>query len=121
MYADFLNDRCDIYHLTEKASRRGYGIDDGTTYEYPDVPDIENVKCHFNRQRVVAPIYSQSPYRTYQGATKLQLPLGTDVRLNDRIVDRVTGAIYTASVPYIVGRNHHIAVEISRMPLEERI
>ena len=49
---------------------------------------------------------------------KLTLPLGTDVRLNDKIVDCDTGLEYTAEKPINV-RNHHLFVYVKKID-EER-
>jgi len=44
---------------------------------------------------------------------KLTLPAGTDVRLNDKIVDCATGLEYTAEQPIDV-RGHHTFVYIKK-------
>ena len=44
---------------------------------------------------------------------KLQLPAGTDVRVNDKVVDKNTGLAYTAEMPHNI-RDHHIMVNIQR-------
>ncbi len=44
---------------------------------------------------------------------KLVLPIGTDIRLNDRIVNCDTGYEYTAEIPQNI-QNHHIYVYIKR-------
>ena len=49
---------------------------------------------------------------------KLTLPLGTDVRLNDKIVDCATGLEYTAEKPINV-RDHHLFVYVKKID-EER-
>lgn len=121
MYADFLTDRCDIYHLRTDGAEPGYGLPAQPGTAYPDEPDEADVPCHFNRGELWEGLYGSDPRRVYPGAAKLQLPLGTDVRVNDRIVDRANGLEYTASVPRIVGRNHHIAVKISRLPMQEAL
>jgi hypothetical protein len=44
---------------------------------------------------------------------KLQLPVGTDIRVNDKIVDKGNGLVYTAEIPKNV-RDHHMIVRIQR-------
>ena len=44
---------------------------------------------------------------------KLTLPIGTDIRLNDRIVNCDTGYEYTAELPQKI-QEHHIYVYIKR-------
>ena len=122
MYSDFLNDRCDIYHLQTGEVSVGYGISAATaSHSYPDEPDLTDVPCHFNRHGIFEGLGESAPARMYYGATKVQFPKGTDVRVNDRIVDKVTGVQYTISIPYMVGRNHHIAAQVSRMTQESRL
>ena len=121
MYADFLNDRCDIYHLQEVDDSPGYGLQTTQRLVHSDAPDLTDVPCHFNRAGAWEGLIESVPLRTYPGATKVQFPLGTDVRTNDKIVDRETGIEYTASVPRVVGRNHHIAVRVNRLAMQERL
>jgi hypothetical protein len=45
---------------------------------------------------------------------KLTLPLGVDIRTNDKIVHRETGLEYTAENPINV-RNHHLFVYIKKI------
>lgn len=110
-FEDLLDGKCDIYHLTKTVVNMGYGI---TTekYGYANVPDQKSVKCHFNvdsnenmEQTDVANEY------LYTG--KLQLPLGVDIRVNDKIVDCSNGLEFYAEIPRII-RNHHIVVTVQR-------
>lgn len=103
--------KCDIYHLTELPRSLGYGIED-SDYVYPDMPDAENVSCHFN----VNPsgnLEQTESANEYIYTGKLQLPAGTDIRINDKIVDRGNGLVYTAEIPKNI-RNHHMVVTIQR-------
>lgn len=121
MYMDFLTDRCDIYHIRSEDDRIGYGIPDQRLRGYPDKPDVPNVPCHFNRARILEGNADASPRRVHTAGTKLQLPLGTDVRVNDKIVDADTGCAFTAGFPRAVGRGHHIAVEVWRTGAQEAV
>jgi len=51
---------------------------------------------------------------------KLTLPIGTDVRLNDKIVDCGTGLEYTAENPINV-RDHHLFVYIKKIGTERHL
>ena len=51
---------------------------------------------------------------------KLTLPIGTDVRLNDKIVDCDTGLEYTAEQPVNV-RGHHLFVYLKRKNGQEAL
>ena len=50
---------------------------------------------------------------TYLYTGKLQLPAGTDVRANDKIVNEENGLDFTAQVPQNI-RGHHMTVTIQR-------
>lgn len=122
MYNDFLNDRCNIYHLQLKSQSLGFGIEDESVkMEYSAEPDLADVPCHFNRHGLFEGLTETNASRVYHGVSKVQFPLGTDIRMNDRIEDIATGTTYTASVPWIVGRSHHIAVQVTRMAQESRL
>ncbi len=45
--------------------------------------------------------------------TKSEDPLGTDIRLNDKVVDLENGYAYIAEVPRVI-RGHHISVYLHR-------
>lgn len=121
MYMDFLTDKCDIYHMLSERDAVGYGLPDQQLRGYPDRPDLSDVPCHFNRDRVIEGATDTHPRRLYTARAKLQLPAGTDVRLNDRIVEKATGCEFTAGIPRLVGRGHHIAVEIWRAGTQEAV
>ena len=93
-FEDLLDHRCDIYHMVKGEKDMGFAIKQ-TGFSYPKVPDVEDVANEF--------IYSG----------KLQLPAGTDVRVNDKVVDKNTGLAYTAEMPHNI-RDHHIMVNIQR-------
>ena len=92
---DLFDHRCSIYHLQTTTTDPGFGLPGQTTHSYPDTPDLENVPCHFN-----------------VGASA-QLPAGTDVRANDKIVNEENGLDFTAQVPQNI-RGHHMTVTIQR-------
>ena len=58
-------------------------------------------------------ITQTEPANMMEAKIKLTLPLGTDVRLNDKIVDCASGLEYTAEQPINV-RNHHLFVFLKR-------
>lgn len=51
---------------------------------------------------------------------KLTLPIGTDVRLNDKIIDCETKLEYTAEQPVNV-RGHHLFVYIKKIGEERHL
>lgn len=94
----------------------GFGITQ-EDYGYPDTPDLENVPCHFNVE-AYANLEQTEVENEYIYTGKLQLPLGTDVRINDKIIDVSTGLEYYAQVPRTI-RNHHVAVMVQRKGLTQ--
>lgn len=109
---DLFDHRCSIYHLQTTTTDPGFGLPGQTTHSYPDTPDLENVPCHFN-VGASAQMVQQEPMNTYLYTGKLQLPAGTDVRANDKIVNEENGLDFTAQVPQNI-RGHHMTVTIQR-------
>lgn len=102
---------CDIYHMITGSKSMGYGIKT-EDFTYPDKPDEEGISCHFNVNSDGTMQQTES-VNEYIYTGKLQLPTGTDIRVNDKIVDNGNGLIYTAQVPRNI-RDHHIVVTIQR-------
>ena len=110
-FEDLLDHRCDIYHMVKEEKDMGFAIK-LTGFSYPEAPDVEDVECHFNVNANATLTQTESANEfIYSG--KLQLPAGTDVRVNDKIVDKNTGLAYTAEIPHNI-RDHHIMVNIQR-------
>ena len=81
-FEDLLDHRCDIYHMVKGEKDMGFAIKQ-TGFSYPKVPDVEDVACHFNVNANAELTQTESANEfIYSG--KLQLPAGTDVRVNDR-------------------------------------
>lgn len=114
MIEDFFDHRCNIYHLAESRASPGYGLPSSSNFEYADTPDIENLSCHFGVKSSNITIVQQEPQNVMDARIKLTLPAGTDIRLNDKIVDCDTGFEYTAEQPRNI-RDHHIYVYIKRI------
>lgn len=106
------NHRCSIYHLQSTTTSPGFGLPGQTTYSYPKTPDLSGVPCHFN-VNASTEMEQREPYNTYLYTGKLNLPAGTDVRLNDKIVNEASGLEFTAQVPQDI-RGHHMTVTIQR-------
>lgn len=115
MFEDFLDSTCNIYHTENKTVDPGYGIRPRVVKTSGKTIDLEAVPCHFhikvgNTVRVV----QREPYSEVDGETKLTLPIGTDIRVNDTVEDCKTGLKYRAGVPHEVHGGHHIVVQIYR-------
>ncbi len=114
MIEDLFDHTCDIYHATTVTETRGYGLPDSTGegYSYPESPSISDQICHFCIKNGTDAVYQQEPQQDYDARRKLVLPAGTDVRVNDRIVDD-SGYEYRAEVPKDI-RGHHVSVWVRR-------
>lgn len=114
MFEDFLNHKCDIFHLVEVEKTAGYGVRTGKRMEVEDTPSLTEVRCHFHiTQSNFLRIEQGEPYSRLSGETKLTLPIGTDIRMNDIVRDCDTGMRYRADLPNKI-QDHHISVVIRR-------
>lgn len=110
---DFFDHTCDIYHMTKVGKSPGFGLPEAPTFDYGAAPDIAAAPCHFHVNGFSPTFTEREPYTDMNVIEKLALPAGTDVRVNDKIVDRATGVAYTAGVPRDI-RGHHISVQLHR-------
>lgn len=117
---NLLDHKCDIYHLKESAKSVGYGLPGSQSFGYPDKPDLSNVICHFGIESLDAETEQKNPQNILHERVKLTLPSGTDIRINDRIVECSTGLEYTAEKPRNI-RDHHIFVYIKRTKEQEAL
>jgi hypothetical protein len=115
-----LNHKCDIYHTQRQDVSPGYGLPASPLFSYPETPDIEGAVCHFNIKSGSRIIVQNEPGADYEAKIKLVLPLETDVRLNDKIVDCDSGYEYTADIPVRI-RDHHQYVMVRRTAAQKRI
>lgn len=114
MFDDFMDEKCDIFHLVEKEKKAGYGIKAGTVMEPESEPSEREVPCHFHKkQDNYLRTDQEEPHRKLTGQRKLTLPIGTDIRINDIIRDCENGLLYRAEKPENI-RGHHIVVIIRR-------
>lgn len=110
---DFFDHHCDIYHILRSDKSPGYGLPSSPSFSYPDFPSLQRVPCHFGVKSAAVTIVQTEPNANYEAKIKLTLPAGTDIRLNDKIVDCDTGYEYTADIPRNI-RGHHTAVSLQR-------
>jgi hypothetical protein len=110
---NLLNHLCDIYHLQETQTSPGYGLEASPAFSYLPKPDIHEQRCHFGVRSQSVTITQTDPINLMDAKIKLTLPAGTDVQLNDKIVDCATGLEYTAEQPVDV-RGHHTFVYIKK-------
>ena len=110
-FENLLDHKCDIYNMKKDEKNLGYGIA-GDTFSYPAEPDVTDVSCHFNVSDT-GTMEQTEDANEYIVVGKLNLPYGTDVRVNDKIIDLGSGISYYAEVPRNI-RDHHIIVQIQR-------
>lgn len=114
MWEDFLNHRCDIYHLTDSESQESYGIKVSVERKPEEEASEKNIPCHFHvRQSDFLQIIQEKPYARLDGKIKLTLPFDTDIRKNDIVRSRESGIFYRADIPRKV-QDHHIIVQVKR-------
>lgn len=114
-----LNHTCDIYHVQKADKSPGYGLPSSPSFSYVETPDLSGVQCHFSMKSGVT-VVQADPQAKYAANIKLILPLGIDVRLNDKVVDCDSGYEYTAAIPRKI-RGHHIAVLLHRSNRQEAL
>lgn len=110
-FENLLDQRCAIYHMKKEGKSLGYGIT-GEAFSYPEEPDMPDVPCHFNVSDT-GTLNQTEDANEYTMVGKLNLPYGTDVRVNDKIIDLGSGIAYYAEIPRNI-RNHHVTVQIQR-------
>lgn len=116
-----LDHKCDIYHLSSNIEPGKYGLPSNQGFSYGEVPDIVDCPCHFSLKSGGSENVSQSePQNRLSHKTALTLPIGIDVRFNDKIIDKETGLEYTAEQPKNI-RGHHIKVMVYRTVIQEEI
>jgi len=119
-FCEFLNHTCDIYHIKKTDSSPGYNLPPSPAFSYGDKPDIQAQACHFGTKSASMIINQKEPQSIYEAKIKLALPIGIDVRLNDKIVHCETGYEYTADIPIDV-QGHHLFVYLQRKSQQEAL
>lgn len=110
-FGELLDHKCAIFHVKTETKGMGYGIKTDS-FVYPDEPDLPLVPCHFNVQDT-GTLEQTEDANEYIVVGKLNLPCGTDVQVNDKIIDLDSGIAYYAEIPRNI-RNHHMIVQIQR-------
>ena len=118
MIEDHFNHTCDIYHIRMHSDSPGYGLPDSNgKHYYPESPDIEGLECHFGVKSANIVVNQTEPRNMLDARIKLTLPVGTDIHINDKVVNCDTGLEYTAEQPVNV-RDHHLFVYIKRLDIQ---
>ena len=107
--------RCDIYHLLKDENSPGYNLPSSPSFRYPPETHQNGVKCHFTIKAGNNTSMAQNePQNEFTARTKLNLPVGTDIRLHDKVVDCDTKLAYTVVSPPRNIRGNHIIADIER-------
>lgn len=115
-----LDHKCDIYHIIEGERSPGYNLPASPSFSYPTEPDIADQACHFGVRSASVTVTQTAPANIMDSRTKLLLPIGTDARLNDKVVNRATGEEYTAEQPVNI-REHHLFVYVKKIGEERHL
>ena len=107
-----LQHTCDIYHIKKDDVSPGFDLPGAPVFSYPEAPDISGLHCHFALRGSLR-VSQNEPYAGLDGRVKLNLPIGTDIRMNSKVVHLETGHEYIAEDPINI-RNHHIIVMLRR-------
>ncbi len=110
---NFFDHKCDIYHIRKSKNSPGYGLPASPCFSYYPIPDIKEQICHFGIKSQSVTVTQSSPANIMEAKIKLTLPAGTDIRLNDKIIDCSNSFEYTAEEPHCI-RNHHIFVYVKK-------
>ena len=120
-FQQFLNHRCDIYHIRRADSSPGYALPASPSFSYANMPDEKGVVCHFGLKNGAGGserIIQNQPHAVLESRIKLALPAGTDIRLNDKVVNCDSGYEYTAEIPHDI-QGHHMIVWLHRTDRQE--
>ena len=102
-----LDHTCDIYHIKSQAKSPGYNLPASPRFFYEKEPNEAGVPCHFAVKSQTVTVTQTQPANIMDAKIKLTLPIGTDIRINDKIVWCETGREYTAEMPRNI-RGHHL-------------
>lgn len=114
-WEDFLNHRCDIYHLVDAGETGAFGIKAAQHLVPEEEPSEKDVRCHFHiRQNDLTRLVQNEPETSIEGQIKCSIEIGTDIRKNDIVLSHEDGLRYRAGVPRTVAHDHHIIVTLYR-------
>lgn len=112
---DLFDHTCDIYNLQKGENSPGYNLPSSPSHTYPAEANEKGVNCHFTvRTGNNTSMVQNEPQNELAARIKLNLPVGTEIRLNDKVVDCDTGLEYTVVTPPRNIRGNHIFVYVER-------
>ena len=110
-----LDHTCDIYHIRKETAspRPNFGLPPSPVFHYPEEPDEAGVPCHFGVHASSIGMTQTAPANIMDAYHKLTLPIGTDIRRNDKVIHNETGLEFTAEQPRNI-RGHHLFVYVRK-------
>lgn len=117
----FFNHKCEIYHEIKTPDSTAYSTLDSqsTTNNYPETPDITDLRCHFSTNDEGVRTTQGDPQRNVDWNDTLALPIGTDIRYSDKVVDLTQDITYTVEKPIRKIRNNHIKVRLITLEVQQ--
>lgn len=106
---NLMNHTCSITHMTLNTSLGGYGLPSTSEINYGDTPDIGYQICHFKSGSITPA--DKGPGKIYNSPPHMDMPVGVDIRFNDKIQNLETQLVYYANPP-IALRGNRIRCEL---------
>lgn len=119
---DFFDHTCDIFHI-DKTSEEGpgYGLQTQVIRKYKEDPDIEDLSCHFSVDDENIQSSQEKPQMIADIKDTLAVSSGTDIRFNDKIVDKVHGVEYVVIKPPRDIRGNHIKAKLMMLEIQKDV
>ena len=85
---DFFDHTCTLFHARKGSSGLGYGVSDQNCFSYPYEAEEKDkdIPCHFSVKTGTYQVVQREPDNAYGARLKLSLPVGTDIRVNDKVI-----------------------------------
>ncbi len=113
---DLFDHTCDIYHLLKDDKSPGYNLPASSTFSHSQEAHVKALPCHFGiRTSNNSSMTQKEPQNDFTERTKLNLPINTDIRILDKVIDCETQLEYTVVAPPRNIRGHHIIAYIERV------
>lgn len=116
MIENLMNHQCHIFHVVKSSSGGGFGLPGQDLYNYNKTPDILSQKCHFKLNKLI--VNGSGPAKSFSSNSHVDFPMGTDIRMYDKILDLETGVVYYCNPPKSI-RGNRIRCDIRTEPFNE--
>ena len=117
----FFRHTCNVFSSISTPIPPSYGLKiSDTSISYNDSPEMNNCPCFFGSSNTAPKITFSEPINTYDGHDEVSLPVGTNIKKGDKIVDLRNNIEYTAGFPEDI-RGKYISVPLYRKAEQERL